>query len=214
MRFLCVSDLQGNADAFHAVLATAERRGFTRLLVAGDLCFPGAQPLATWRLLMATQATCTQGVGDRALATIDASKLTATNPHESARIARLKAVRGELGDLILARLAKLPTTVRIPLPNGSELLLVHGSPHDPTESIGAELSDEEVMALVGDDPADVIVCGGTHVPFDRTVSGVRIVNVGSVGDAPGGTHAHATFIDAGATGIEVEQIFIPLENVP
>ena len=70
------------------------------------------------------------------------------------------------------------------------------------------------MALVGDDPADVIVCGGTHVPFDRTVSGVRIVNVGSVGDAPGGTHAHATFIDAGATGIEVEQIFIPLENVP
>lgn len=212
MRFLCVSDLHGNADAFHAVLATAERRGFSRLLVAGDLCFPGAQALATWRLLMATQATCTQGLGDRALATIDAEKLTASTAHEQERIARLKAVRADLGDLILARLAKLPTTVRIPLPNGQELLLVHGSPNDPTESIGAELSDDEVMALIGDDPADVVVCGGTHVPFDRVVSGVRIVNVGSVGEAPSGRFAHATFIEASATGIDVDQIFVPLDG--
>ena len=210
MRFLCVSDLHGNADAFHAVLATAERRGFSRLLVAGDLCFPGTQALATWRLLMATQATCTQGLGDRALATIDADALTAKTPHEQERIARLKSVRADLGDIILARLAKLPTTVRIPLPNAAELLLVHGSPHDPTESIGAELTDEEVMALIGDDPADIVVCGGTHVPFDRTVGEVRIINVGSVGEAPSGRHAHATFIEASATGIDVEQIFVPL----
>ena len=213
IRFLCLSDLHGNADALHAVLAMAERRGFTRLLVAGDLCFPGPKALATWRLLMATQATCVQGVGDRALATINPDAIVASTPHEQERLDVLRKVRTELGDLILARLAQLPKTVRIPLPNGAEMLLVHGSPRDPTEGISAELTDEEVLAMVGDDPADIVVCGATHVPFDRTVAAdLRIVNVGSVGEAPGGELAHATIIDVGSTSVDVEQIAVPYER--
>src|SRR5262249_1503769 len=54
VRLLCISDIHGHADALAAVLATAERRGFARILVAGDLCFPGPKPLETWRRL--TQA--------------------------------------------------------------------------------------------------------------------------------------------------------------
>ena len=54
MRLLCLSDIHGHAEALAAVLATAERRGYQKLLVAGDICFPGPQPLETWRRL--TQA--------------------------------------------------------------------------------------------------------------------------------------------------------------
>jgi cysteine desulfurase family protein (TIGR01976 family) len=213
IRFLCVSDIHGNADALHAVLAMAERRGFTRLLAAGDHLFPGPKALATWRLLTATQATCVQGVGDRALAVIDPDAIVPSSPHEKERLDVLRSVRKEVGDLILARLAQLPKSVRIPLPNGSELVLVHGSPRDPTEGLSADLTDEEILALIGDDPADIVVCGSTHVPFDRTVaSDLRIVNVGSVGEAPGGELAHATFIDVGSTGVEVEQIAVPYDR--
>src|SRR5207249_2216293 len=113
MRFLCISDIHGHADALAAVLATAERRGFSKLLVAGDLCFPGPAPLDTWRRLMAANAICVQGVGDRALATVDLDNLRATSEHERARLDRLRSTRGELGELILARLAKLPKTHRI-----------------------------------------------------------------------------------------------------
>lgn len=210
MRFLCLSDIHGDEVALAAVLATAERRGYGRLLVAGDLCFPGPAPLETWRRLVAANAVCVQGVGDRALATLDPDSLRASSPHEKARLDRLRATRAELGELILARLAKLPTTARIPLENGGELVLVHGSPRDPSEPMGHELSDEELGALMGDDPADVVVCGASHVPFDRTVGETRIVNVGSVGEAPGGTHAHATFIETSTRGIEVEQFAVPL----
>jgi predicted phosphodiesterase len=195
MRFLCISDLHGHAEALQAVLATAERRGYARLLVAGDICFPGSSPLATWRLLMSASATCAQGLGDRALAAIDPSKVKAQTPHELERIERLRRTREEVGELIIARLGKLPAQVRIPLPNGAELLLVHGSPLDPTEGMSHDMTDAELSAMLSDDPADIVVCGATHVPFDRTVSGVRIVNVGSVGEAPGGAHAHATFIE-------------------
>ena len=202
MRILCISDIHGHADALGAVLAAAERRGYDKLLVAGDLCFPGPEPLATWRRLTQAGAVCAQGVGDRALALIDPSMIHASTPHERDRLDRLAEVRRELGDLILARLARLPQSVRVPLDDGGELVLVHGSPADPTEPITHDMSDDEISALLGDDPADIVVCGGSHVAFERVVAGVRIINVGSVGEAPRG---HAPFPHADVTVIEINR---------
>lgn len=230
MRLLCISDIHGHADALAAVLATAERRGFARILVAGDLCFPGPKPLETWRRLTQAQATCVQGVGDRALATLDLANVRARSEHERARLGRLEEVRTELGQLILARIARLPQRAQIPLEDGSELLLVHGSPADPLEPITHDMTDDEVASLLGDlvpgrgappsqprPRADVVICGGSHVPFDRTVAGIRVINVGSVGEAPanaGGhgiiAHADATFIETRAGEVRVEQFVVPL----
>lgn len=222
VRLLCISDIHGHEEALAAVLATAEQRGYTQILVAGDLCYPGPAPLETFRRLTQVGAVCVQGLGDRAIAMIDPDKVNTTSDHERHRLARLVEVRRQLGDLVLARLARLPPTVRIPLDDGGELLLVHGSPVDPMEPLSHDMSDAELLALLGDDPADVVVCGGSHVPFDRTVGGVRIVNVGSVGEAPRGNgpflHADATLIEVTARteglsiadAVRVEQIVVPL----
>lgn len=252
MRWLCVSDIHGDADALSAVLATAERRGYSRILAAGDLCFPGDKPLETWRRLVQANATCVQGVGDRAIATLDPQQLRGRDEHERSRLDRLSAVRTELGELILARIQRMPAAIRIPVPaptarpqpvgnqsigsgpmgkskgalprllpgggfdvEGAEILLVHGSPADPTEPFTADMTDAEMSALLGDDPADVVICGGSHVPFDRVVAGVRIINVGSVGEAigtPGTRHADATFLEFRGGALFVEQFSVPLER--
>ena len=212
MLMLCLSDIHGDLDALRAVLATAERRSFHKLLVAGDLVFPGREPLETWRRLTAAGAVLVQGLSDRALATLDPDGLHPRSEHERERLDRLRATREALGDLVLQRIRRLPTHERIPLEDGTELLLVHGSPIDPGEALTHDMSDDEINALVGADPADVVVCGASHVPFDRTVSGVRIVNVGSVGEAPDGGRrvAHATWIESTPEGVRVEQIAVPL----
>jgi predicted phosphodiesterase len=238
VRLLCVSDIQGHADALAAILATAERRGYSQLLAAGDLCFPGPKPLETWRRLTQAKAICVQGVSDRALATLNIGGVKPRSEHERLRLDRLAEVRTELGELILARLARLAPTFRLPLEDGGELVLVHGSPADPLEPITHDMSDEEVLSLIGDDPADVVICGGSHVPFDRTVAGVRVINVGSVGEAPsslpveagdrertgprapagprwsgawhGAGHADCTFIELKAGTLHVEQVVVPL----
>jgi len=214
MLLLCLSDIHGHLDALAAVLATAERRAFHKLLVAGDVVFPGSKPLETWRRLTGAGAILVQGVSDKALATLDPDELTARSEHEKERIARMSAVQDELGELILERLKRLPTHVRIPLEDGTELLLVHGSPVDPAEALTHDMTDEEINALIGDDPADVVVCGMSHVPFDRMIGDVRVINVGSVGEAPsggGGRVAHATWIESRPSGLVVEQIAVPLD---
>ena len=227
MLILCVSDIHGNLDALRAVLATAEKRSFHKLLVAGDIVFPGAEPLETWRRLSAAGAVMVQGVSDKALATLDPNALHPRSEHERLMLDRMKAVRAELGELVLERIKRLPTHSRIPLEDGGELMLVHGSPLHHDEALTFDMSDEEIDALLGDDCGDIVVCGMSHTPFDRVIGGVRVINVGSIGEAPDGLPAplaygaggypmvaHATWIESTPQGIQVEQITVPLEAPP
>jgi predicted phosphodiesterase len=210
MRFLCVSDIHGHAAALRAVIHEAQQYGFDQLIACGDLCFPGPEPLEVWKILVQHRALCTQGVGDRALAAIDPEKLSATSEVERARIDRLRKAHRELGDIIVARLGQLPPIARLPIESGHTMLVVHGSPADPTEPFDLNMSEDEAVAMLGDEPGDIIVCGGSHVPFDRTVADVRIVNVGSVGEAPSADHADACIITTSQLGISVEQLAVPL----
>lgn len=212
MRLLCISDIHGHEHALAAVLATAEKRGYAQLLVAGDLCFPGEGALAVWQRLLSARAVCVQGLSDKALAKLDPAALSPKSEHERRMLDRFNEVRRALGEGVLRALGQLPLSHRMPLPDGGELLLVHGAPADPTVAITHDMTDDEVRRLLGDDPADIVVCGASHVPFDRTVMDVRVIGVGSVGQAPGDEpHAHATFIDVSPEGgATVEQIGVPL----
>lgn len=221
MRLLCLGGLHGHLAALAAVLASAERHGYDRILVAGDLCFPGPQPLETWRRLAALGATVVRGATDVALGALDGAELRARDAAGRARLARFREVQRELGPSVLGRLRELPDAVRVPLPDGRELLLVHGSPIDPLEPIAPDASDEEVSALVGDDPADVVVCGASTVPFERVVGDVRVVGVGAVsrpGDEP---WADATLLEidprrafaaVGAGALRVTRLRVPLRD--
>jgi len=211
MRFLCISDIHGHAAALDAVIKEADGLGWDQLVACGDLCFPGPAPLAVWKTLLGHRALCVQGVGDRALAQIDPNKLSATTEVERNRIERLRQVQHELGEIIVTRLGQLPAVASLPIESGHTLLAVHGSPLDPSEPFTAEMSDDELIALLGDEPGDLIVCGGSHVPFDRTVADVRIVNVGSVGETPGGGYANFTIVTTSALGINVAQHVVTLE---
>lgn len=210
MRFLCTSDVHGHATALRAVLAEGNARDFQQLLVCGDLLFPGPEPLETWRILLEQRAVCTQGVGDRAVATIDPSRIRPASDDQRIRLELLVKAKQELGELIVARLGKLPPTVRLPLESGDELVMVHGSPADPTEPFTHDMSDQEMLALVGDDPADIILCGGSHVPFHRRLDEIQIINVGSVGEAPTPGIAHATLLAASSFGVTIEQFEVKL----
>jgi hypothetical protein len=189
--------------------------------------------MTTWRRLSQLRALCVQGVGDRALATLDATVIRPRDEYERKRLERLMAVRAELGGGVLKRLAKLPPLVRQPLEGGRQLLVVHGSPLDPLEPMTHDMDDATLAHMLGDDPADLVLCGGSHVPFDRIVPRhsvgstdsteprgrpeapreTRIINLGSVGEAPCGDElrfAHATFVESMDDGIEVEQFVVPL----
>jgi predicted phosphodiesterase len=212
MRFLCISDIHGHAHALRQVLKEAEHWGYDQIVVCGDLCFPGPDPLGVWKLLIQNQAVCVQGMSDKAVSELNPDRLQDQFPDQSERIEQLRRTRRELGQVIVARLGQLQKSARLPLESGHEMLVIHGSPVDPTEPFTFDQSDEEMMALVGDDPADIIVCGGSHSPFQRQIGDLRIVGVGSVGEAPTDGVAYATIITSLPVSTSVEQYHVELQT--
>jgi predicted phosphodiesterase len=210
MRFLCISDIHGRADALRAVFTEAENWGYDQVVVCGDLCFPGPEPLQVWKTLIERNALCAQGLSDKALSQLDPEQLLHRFPNEKDRIFQLRRTRRELGDIIVARLGQLQTVARLPLESGHEMIVVHGSPADPSEPFSSDQSDEEMLALLGNDPADIVVCGGSHSPFQRQIDDLRIVGVGSVGEAPTPGIAYATVITSNELVTSVEQYHIEL----
>lgn len=203
-----LADVHGNLRALDAVLEELARRGIKDVYVAGDLLFGGDQPLETWKRLTAIKARCVRGLSDAALATLDPEKMAPASDEERARMKQFLDTRAAVGELVLKYLERLPDELRVPMIDGREIVIVHGSPADPTTEISHDLSDEEMLALVADDPADIVACGGSHVAFQRDVSGVRIVGLGSVGASPEGGVAHFAIITPKMEGTAIEQAWV------
>lgn len=189
-----IADVHGNLAALDATLDALDTAGASAIFVAGDLVLQGSEPLAVWKRLQDVGARCVRGTSDRALSTIDPNTLRAKSPSEVSALTHFKQTREALGELILARLRRLPEALRLELPDGTEWIVVHGSPRDPDEALTADLSDDELLAALGGDPADLVICGAGHVPFVRALDDVTVVCVGSVGAAPEGRVAHYTLI--------------------
>jgi diadenosine tetraphosphatase ApaH/serine/threonine PP2A family protein phosphatase len=68
------------------------------------------------------------------------------------------------------------------------VLFCHGSPRSDDEIISERTPLGRLRVMTQCVDADVVVCGHTHMPFDRCVDEIRVVNPGSVGmpyEAPG-----------------------------
>lgn len=211
-----VGDLHGNLEALEAVLLELRQRHVSKLVVIGDLLLPtpddagaDAKPREVWFRLQEVGATLVRGVSDTALFTVRPDALTPRDDAQRQATARFVATRKALGDFVLARVAQLPERHRMPLPDGSEIVAVHGAPSDPTQEMSHDLDDAELMALVGDDPADFVLCAATHVPYLREIGEVRVVNVGSAGAAPEGRVAHVTLLNATSEATSFEQLSVP-----
>jgi diadenosine tetraphosphatase ApaH/serine/threonine PP2A family protein phosphatase len=62
-----------------------------------------------------------------------------------------------------------------------EVLFCHGSPRSDEASLHPRTPDARVAAALEGVRSPAVVCGHTHIQFDRTVGPARLVNAGSVG---------------------------------
>lgn len=207
MAFL--SDIHGNLPALEAVLEELARAAITDIYVAGDLLLGGEQPVEVFKRLSQVNAKCIRGPSDDALIQVRPDSLRPEDDAQRELAARFAETRAALGEVALKFLERLPVERRIPMVDGSEIVVVHGSPADSMQEMSHDMEDDELLALLAGDPADIVVCGATHVPFQRDLDGQRVINVGSVGAAPEGGVAHYTIITPRADGTSlIEQTYV------
>jgi predicted phosphodiesterase len=203
-----LADVHGNLRALDAVLEECKSRDVKNVYVAGDLLFGGDDPLAVWKRLVEIKAKLVRGLSDAALATLDPERMTPRSDEEKERLRRFVETRSAVGELVLKYLERLPDQLRIPLVDGREIVIAHGSPGDPTIEITHDMTDDEISALIADDPADIVACGGSHVPFQRDIGDIRVIGLGSVGASPESGVAHYCVLTPRLEGTIVEQLWV------
>lgn len=74
----------------------------------------------------------------------------------------------------------------------------HATPRSDTEIFTRLTPEEFLRPVFADVDAALVVCGHTHMQFDRTIGSTRIVNAGSVGMPFGDPGAYWLLLDPDA----------------
>ncbi len=78
-------------------------------------------------------------------------------------------------------MAGLPEKISFRVDGVGEVLFCHGSPRSDMEMLTVATPEEQLRKILSGVKEDVVVCGHTHMQFDRVCDGKRVVNAGSVG---------------------------------
>lgn len=184
MRIAAIYDIHGNLPALKAVLADIERAEPDLILVGGDVA-SGPMPRATLDRLMALgeRARFIRGNGDRELVGyFDGDRRTSADAED--HVGRVLAwTAGQITHEQRDFLAQFPDYAVLKVDGLGSALFCHGSPRSDKETITAATPVDLVREMLSGVPQDLVVCGHTHMQFDRTIGAKRVLNAGSVGMA-------------------------------
>ena len=207
IRIAALYDIHGNLPALEAVLAEVRTACVDRIVVGGDVV-PGPMPCETVDLLLSleTPVQFIYGNGELAvLAQVDATDpdnvtywgTTSGQPLPEPLRDLLRWTGRELDTRHLQLFRTWPATLELDLPGLGPVLFCHGTPRSETEGFTRLTSEDTLLPVFRELRDTMVVCGHTHMPFDRRVGMTRVINAGSVGMPFGRPGADWLLLDEG-----------------
>jgi len=216
MRVVFISDIHANFPALCRSLEWAQRNRADRIICAGDIVGHGPHPTEVVRLLAEQHVEAILGNVDRkVLALLENPKKLQKRLGKKAHAPAAWAALA-LGDAERAWLGALPTELRFAA-EGVDIQVVHGSPLSDTDYIFPSITAPALLAKLGEPHPQVVVCGHSHIPFQRRIAGVRVLNCGSVGRPvdgdPRGSLALCEFPGDARVACRIVRFAFPVEPV-
>jgi predicted phosphodiesterase len=191
MRVAALYDIHGNLSALEAVLHDVRQADVDQIVVGGDV-IPGPMPRETLRRLLELDvpthfihgngelAILAQMAGARTGSVNYWGTMTGARPPESI-IEIYRWTAAQLESEFEPVLARWPKTFQLEIGGLGQVLFCHSTPRSETEGFTRLTSEDRLLPIFQGLNADVVVCGHTHMQFDRMIGRTRVVNAGSVG---------------------------------
>lgn len=173
-------DIHGNLPALEAVLDEIHQLDVDQIVIGGDV-LPGPMPRETLQRLqhLNIRTHFLYGNGESAVLEQKSGR-TPTAVPETYRAA-IKWTAQQLNDSHEHLLASWPPTVQLEIAGLGSVLFCHATPRNENELFTKLTPEARLLPAFENVSASVVVCGHTHMQFDRRVRNIHIVNAGSVG---------------------------------
>jgi predicted phosphodiesterase len=180
MRVAALYDIHANLSALEAVIPQIRQEGVDEILVGGDV-FPGPMPVETIEYLLSLDIPLrfVQGNGDREVLTRMRGEASSNLPAQAREA--IDWVAQTLPPKYQHLLATWPKTLTVPIENLGQVLFCHATPRNDTEMFTRLTPERRLLPLFETVSEPIVVCGHTHMQFDRIIGKTRVVNAGSVG---------------------------------
>jgi len=180
MRVAALFDIHSNTPALDAVLEEVRRAGVDRIVVGGDV-LPGPMPHETLVRLQQLEIPVDYIYGNGEIAVLEqiAGRVPEKVPERYRPTIAWTAGQMTPDDRHLV--ARWPKTCALTIDPLGEVLFCHATPQNENDIFTKLTPEERLLRVFQGLTASVVVCGHTHMQFDRTVGPVRVVNAGSVG---------------------------------
>ena len=180
MRIAAIYDIHANLPALEAVMGEIRQEDVDGVVVGGDV-LPGPMPLETLERLQHLDVPVQFIYGNGEVAVLEqlAGRAPAAAPEPYRPIIRWTAE--QLGREHERFLAAWPKTLCRNLPGLGEVLFCHATPRNEHECFTRLTPESRLLPVFAGLGAALVVCGHTHMQFDRRVGRTRVVNAGSVG---------------------------------
>ena len=180
MRVAALYDIHGNLPALEAVLEEIRNADVDQIVVGGDV-LPGPMPRDTLDRLLALDvpARFIRGNGDRAVIEDLIGASVGALPEHVRPLVRHSA--DQIDAERQRQIASWPETLHIEIDGIGDVLFCHATPRNDTEIFTRETPEARLLPVFKGVTAQLVVCGHTHMQFDRTIGAMRVVNAGSVG---------------------------------
>jgi putative phosphoesterase len=179
-RVAALYDIHANLPALEAVVQDIRQAAVDSVVVGGDV-LPGPMPRETITCLLDLDVPLQfiQGNGDREVLAWRRGTETGAIPEQYREAMRWVGRQLHPEDERL--LAGWPQTVRVEIRGLGDVLFCHATPRSDTEVFTRLTAEDRLVPLFDGLNVPVVVCGHTHMQFDRTIGRTRVVNAGSVG---------------------------------
>ena len=179
MRVAAIYDIHGNLPALEAVIEDVRRQGVNQIVIGGDVV-PGPMPRETLACLLELDIPVQfiQGNGEVAVLAQRAGTDSGV-PAQFRESVRWNAKQLEAEEEQL--LTAWPDTVRLEIGGLGEVFFCHATPRSKTEIFIRTTPQERVLPAFAGVGQPMVICGHTHMQFDRTIGNLRVINAGSAG---------------------------------
>ncbi len=180
MKVAALYDIHGNLPALEAVIQDIKQIKVDQIVVGGDVVLgPMSRECVENLLSLQIPTHFIQGNCEVSVLAQMENRLAETFPDKV-----LEAIiwtAEQLNPIHQEIITNWPKTFKLEIDGLGKVLFCHATPRNENEIFTRLTSEDKLLPIFENLNVRLVICGHTHMQFDRTVGRVRVINAGSVG---------------------------------